>query len=72
MELLLAHALAPARQRGTIEGQPVLKEFRAAEYWKYGSPPTIEQHSSDEIVHVLQDHQPSHQPGRQRRMAGPS
>jgi len=70
LELLLAHALAPAGQRGAIERQSVLEKLRAAEILEiWVLHPAIAQRLVREVMHVLQDQQPGHQPGRQRRMA---
>ena len=70
-KLFLAHALAPARQRRTVEHQPVLEELLAAEELVIGVlHPALTQHFVGQIVRVLQDRQPRHQPCRQRRLAG--
>jgi hypothetical protein len=69
-ELVLAHALAPARQRRAVEGQLVLEELLAAEQLEIGVlQPTLAQRLVREIVCVLQDRQGRHQPGRKRRLA---
>jgi hypothetical protein len=70
-ELLLAHALAPARQRRAVEHQPVLEELLAAEELEIGVlHPALAQRLIGEVVGVLEDRQSRHQPRRQRRMAG--
>ena len=67
---LLAHALAPARQRRAVEGQLVLEDLLAAEQLVIGVlDPACAQILVGEIVHVLEDRKPRHQPRRQRRMA---
>ena len=80
-ELLLAHALAPARHRRAVEHQRVLKELLAAEQLIIGVlDPALAQNFVGEIVHMLEDRQPCHlkangsirpEPRRQGRMAGP-
>ena len=68
-ELLLAHALAPARQRGAVEHQPVLEELLAAEVLEIRVlDPALAQRLVGEVVHVLEDGKPRHQPRRQRRV----
>ena len=70
-ELLLAHPLAPARQRRAVEGQLVPEELLAAEELIIGVlDPARAQILVGEIVHVLEDRQPRHQPRRQRRVSG--
>ena len=70
-ELLLAHPLAPARQRRAVERRLVLEELLAAEQLEIGVlDPPLAQRLVGEVVHVLEDRQPRHQPRRQRRMAG--
>ena len=70
-ELLLPHPLAPARQRRAVEGQLVLEELLAAEQLVVGVlDPARAQILVGEIVHVLEDRKPRHQPRRQRRMSG--
>jgi len=70
-ELLLTHALAPARQRRAIEHQPVLEELLAAEVLVIGVlDPALAQHLIGQVIAVLEDRQPRHQPCRQRRVAG--
>ena len=67
---LLAHAVAPARQRRAIEHQPVLEELLAAEELVIGVlDPALAQHLVGEIISVLEDRQPRHQPRRQWRAA---
>ena len=67
---LLAHALAPARHRRTVEGRLVAEELLAAEEREIGVlDPAVAQGLVGEIVHVLEDRQTRHQAGRQRRLA---
>ena len=68
---LLAHPLAPARQRRAIEGQLMLEELLAAEQLIVRVlDPARAKILVAEIVHVLEDRQPRHQPRRQRRVSG--
>jgi hypothetical protein len=70
LQLLLAHALTPARQRGAVEHQAVLEELLAAEELVIGVlHPALAQHLVGEIVGVLENGQARHQAGRQRRPA---
>jgi hypothetical protein len=51
LQLLLAHALAPAGQRGTVKHQPVLEELLAAEELVIGVlQPALAQHPAGEAV----------------------
>ena len=60
-ELLLAHALAPARHRRAVERQSVLKELLAAEQLIIGVlDPALAQNLVGEVVHMLEDRQPCH------------
>jgi hypothetical protein len=69
-QLGLAHALAPARHRGAVERQCVAKEFFAAEQLVIGVlQPALAQYFVREVMHVLEDGEPRHQSGRQRRAA---
>jgi hypothetical protein len=69
-ELLLAEPLAPARQRGALEGQRVAEALLAAEELIVGVlQPARAQGLVRQIVHVLEDQEPGHQPRRQRRPA---
>ena len=62
LQPLLAHALAPAGQRGAIEHQPVLEELLAAEELIIGVlHPAFAQHLIGEVVSVLEDCKPHHQ-----------
>ena len=71
-ELLLAEPLAPARQRGAVEGQLVAEALLAAEELVIRVlDPARAQHLVGQVVHVLQDEEPGHQPRRQRRLARP-
>jgi hypothetical protein len=68
---LLPHPLAPAGQRRAVEGQLVPEELLAAEQLVIGVlNPARTKILVGEIVHVLEDREPRHQPRRQRRMAG--
>ena len=70
-ELLLAHPLAPTRQRRAVEGRLVPKELLAAEQLEIRVlDPALAQRLVRQVMHVLEDRQPRHQPRRQRRMAG--
>jgi len=65
-ELVLAHALAPARQGGPIKGQSVLEELFTAEQLVIRVlHPAFAQHFIRQVVHVLEDRQSRHQPRRQ-------
>ena len=67
-ELLLAHPLAPARQRGAVESELVPKELFATEELIIGIfDPALAQNLVREIVHVFEDGEPGHQPRGQRR-----
>ena len=60
-ELLLAHALAPARHRRAVERQRVLKELLAAEQLIIGVlDPALAQNLVGQIVHMLEDRQARH------------
>src|ERR1700689_3408011 len=66
-ELLLAHPLAPARQRRTVEHQRVPKELLAAEQLIIGVlDPALAQNLVGKVVHVLEDRKARHQTRRQR------
>ena len=68
-ELLLAHPLAPARQRRTVEHQRVPKELLAAEQLIIGVlDPALAQNLVGKVVHVLEDRKARHQTRRQGRM----
>ena len=70
LQPLLAHAVAPARQRRAIEHQPVLEELLAAEELVIGVlDPALAQHLVGQVIGVLEDRQPRHQSRRQRRLA---
>src|SRR5215204_2493417 len=67
----LAPALAPARQRGAVEGQLGLEELLAAEELELRVlEPALAQDLVREVVPVLHDGQACHQPRRQGRPAG--
>jgi hypothetical protein len=60
-ELLFPHALAPARQRGAVEHQPVLEELLAAEVLIIPVlNPVLAQRLVGEVLHVLEDGKPRH------------
>jgi hypothetical protein len=66
---LIPHPLTPARQRRAVEGQLVLEKLLAAEELVVGVlDPSGAQILVGEIVRVLEDRKPRHQPRRQRRM----
>jgi hypothetical protein len=70
-EPLGAHALPPAGQRGALERQRVLEELLAAEQLEVGVlEPALAQRLVGEVVQMLEDREPGHQPGRQGRPAG--
>src|SRR3982074_3892295 len=69
---LFPHAWAPARQRRTVEGEPVAEKLLAAKQLKiWVLQPTIAQDLIGEILHVLQDGEPGHQPRGERRLPRP-
>jgi len=71
-ERRLAEPPAPARQRRTVKRQPMLEALLAAEELIIGVlDPARAQRLVRQIVHVLEDQQPGHQPRRQRRLTGP-
>jgi len=65
------HVLAPARHRRPIEHQPVLEKFLVAGVlviWVLKPAPAdliVRQ-----VVYVLEDRNPGHQPGQARRLTG--
>ena len=66
-----AHAIAPMGHRGAIERQPVPEELLAAEVLVIRVfQPNLAHHLVAEVVGVLEDGEPRHQPRRQRRPAG--
>jgi len=68
---LFAHALAPARHRGTVEGQFMAEGLLPAEILKIRVlDPACAQLFVGEVEGVLEDRQSRHQPGRQGRHAG--
>ena len=68
-QLLFAQPLAPMRQRRAVERQPVAEAQFAAEELVIRVPqPARTEHLVRQVVHVIQDEQPRHQPGRQRRL----
>jgi len=70
-EPLLAHAPAPARQRRAIDRKPMPEKLLAAEELKVRVlDPARAQRLVGEVMQVLEDGQPRHQAGRQRRPAG--
>jgi hypothetical protein len=71
-ELLLTQPLAPAGQRRAIERQLVPEYHFAAEILEIRVlDPPVAQRLVGQIVHVLEDEQPGHQPRRQRRLSRP-
>ena len=69
-ELLLAHPLAPARQGGPVERRLVDEELFAAKELKvWVLDPARAELFVGEIVRVLEDRKPRHQPCGQRRVA---
>ena len=72
LQPLGAHAIAPMGHRGAIERQPVLEELLAAEVLVIRVfEPQLAHDLVAEIIGVLEDREPRHQPRRQRRPAGP-
>src|SRR5882757_6197131 len=70
LQPLLAHAIAPVGHRGAIERQPVLEKLLAAEVLVVRVlDPLLAHHLVAQIVAVLENGKPGHQPGRQRRPA---
>ena len=68
-ELLLAHPLASARQRRAVERLLVAEELLAAEELQVGVlNPARAELLVGQIVRVLEDREPRHQPGGRRRM----
>jgi hypothetical protein len=71
LQLPLSHPLAPARQRGAIKNQAVLEKLLATEVLEVRVLyPALAQHLVGQIVAVLEDRKPRHQPRRQRWTAG--
>ena len=69
-ELLFAHPLAPARQRGPVERRLVDEELLAAEQLVVRVlGPACAEVLVGQVVRVLEDRKPRHQPCGQRRMA---
>src|ERR1700730_17004236 len=70
LQPLLAHPMAPVGHRGAIERQPVLEELLPAEVLVIRVlDPQFTQHLGAEVVGVLENRKPRHQPRRQRRPA---
>src|SRR5581483_796730 len=66
-ELFFAHPLTPTCQRRAVEGRLVLKKLLAAKELIIGVlEPALAQNLVGEIVHVLQDREPGHEPRRER------
>ena len=64
---LFPHPLAPAGQRRAVEGQLVLEELLSAEQLVIGIlDPARAQILVGEIMHVLENREPRHQPRWQR------
>ena len=71
-DLLLTQPLAPARQRRAVKWQLVPEHHFAAEILEIRVLyPPVAQRLVREIVHVLEDEQPGHQPRWQRRLPWP-
>ena len=71
-DLLLTQPLAPAGQRRAIKRQIVPEHHFPAEILEIRVlHPTVAQQLVGQVVHVLDDEQPGHQPRRQRRMPWP-
>ena len=71
-ELLLTQPLAPTGQRRAIERQLVPEYRFATEILEVRVlHPPVAQRLVGQIVHVLEDEQPGHQPRRQRRLPRP-
>src|SRR5215467_7097311 len=70
-DVLLTQPLAPARERRAIKRQLVLEHHFPAEVLEiWVLYPSVAQRLVGEVVHVLEDQQPGHQPRRQRRLPG--
>ena len=63
--------LARVSQRRAVEGQLLPEDLLAAKQLARGSRPRARQIFVRQVVHVLEDRKPRHQPRRQRQMAGP-
>jgi hypothetical protein len=71
-DLFLTQSLAPAGQRGAVKRQLVPKHHFSAEILEIRVLyPPVAQRLVREVVHVLEDQQPSYQPRRQRRLPRP-
>src|SRR5258708_4750904 len=71
LQPLLSHAVAPVVHRGSIERQPVLEKLLAAKVLVIRIlDPLLAHHLVAEIIGVLENREPRHQPGRQRRPPG--
>src|SRR4030095_7727429 len=70
-DLLLTQPLAPARERRAIKRQLVPEHHFPAEVLEIRVLyPSLAQRLVGEVVHVLEDQQPGHQPRRQWRLPG--
>jgi hypothetical protein len=70
-QLVPAHALVPAGQRGALEGELVTEELLTAEQLSIRVlKPALAQDLVGEVVNVLEDSQAGHQPRRQRAASG--
>src|SRR2546423_2117580 len=70
-DLLLTQPLAPARQRRAIKWQLVPEHHLPTEVLEIRVlHPSLAQRLVGEVVHMLENEQPGHQPRRQRRLPG--
>jgi hypothetical protein len=70
LQPFFAHAIAPVGHRGAIERKPVLEELLPAEVLVIRVlDPEFAYDFVAEVVCVLEDRKPRHQPRRQRRLA---
>src|SRR5262249_25308212 len=70
-DLLLTQPLAPARERRAIKRQLVPEHHFPTEVLEIRVlHPPVAQRLVGEVVHVLENEQPGHQPCRQRRLPG--
>jgi hypothetical protein len=70
LQPFLAHAIAPVGHRGTIQWQPVLEKLLAAEVLVIRVlDPEFAYHFVAEVIGVLENGEPRHQPRRQWRLA---
>src|SRR5215510_15140165 len=70
-DLLLTQPLAPARERRAIKWQLVPEHHLPTEVLEIRVlHPSLAQRLVGEVVHMLENEQPGHQPRRQRRLPG--